>query len=217
VSLDTRALFLDTPLTGSWVSYLVICFTCVGCSAAGTPLPDESDVGRDAPVGQSNTEDTGRLSDIDTGSQGGRIDTGSPGTRIDTGVERRDASWEDSTTDAEEDAGCIPKATGTYVDLEDGTFLDEKTCLIWTKDTVPNPGGHWIGREHVAACSETERPEKKRIAGLQTTLIADGVEPPDLGGVGGETHVQIAILEAALKGAGINPGSPAAPTEPSDS
>ena len=125
----------------------MICFTYVGCSASETSLPDESDGHRDASARQLNIEDTGGLS---------AIDTGTPGARIDTGVERRDASWQDSARDAEEEAGCIPKATGTYVDLEDGTFLDEKTCLMWTKDTVLNPGGHWIGREHVAACSEIE-------------------------------------------------------------
>jgi hypothetical protein len=142
-------------MNDSWAWFLVVSLTCVGCSTPETSPLIESDTGADTTEDLFNIADTGEPSATDTGSTGTQIDFGTPETGIDTGVAMPDASWEDATSDAG-DSGCIPKPTGTFVDLEDGTFLDEKTCLMWTKDTVPNPGDQWIGRDHIAACSTIE-------------------------------------------------------------
>jgi len=49
--------------------------------------------------------------------------------------------------------GCTPNPSGNSVDQGDGTFVDERTCLMWMKEPWPNAGDSLTGREHAASCS----------------------------------------------------------------
>lgn len=71
-----------------------------------------------------------------TGGAAGDGDAGSGGTDAGTGGSSGD---------------CVPNPAGSSVDQGDGTFIDERTCLMWMKEVWPNTG-EFIGRDHAADC-----------------------------------------------------------------
>jgi|GEM_PF-2319281 len=52
---------------------------------------------------------------------------------------------------------CVPNEAGSTIDQGDGTFLDERTCLMWLSDPLDGAvSGGLTGIEHVNTCPSVE-------------------------------------------------------------
>lgn len=105
---------------------------------AGTgSLSGDGDVGTGGIVGSGGSSPAtgGVVGDGDAGTGGGLVGSGG----MPPGVGGSPSS-------------CAANPSGTSVDQGDGTFVDERTCLMWMKEVFPN-SGDFTGRGHVADCA----------------------------------------------------------------
>ncbi len=50
---------------------------------------------------------------------------------------------------------CTPDPAGASVDQGNGTFVDQRTCLMWMSEVWPNTGDY-IGKDHAASCADAD-------------------------------------------------------------
>lgn len=122
-----------------------------GALASGGSATGGAQSGGTVGTGGDDTAAGGASSGGSVSGAGGG-DGGGPTTGGATGDGGTASGTGGSTTSSGGATGaCTPNPAGTSVDQGDGTFLDERTCLMWMKEPFPN-SGDFIGRDHVADC-----------------------------------------------------------------
>lgn len=127
--------------------HLLFCSSFALACSAGAPSSNGGD-------GDGDGDDNGvGDGDGDTGTGGLPGGDGDAGTGGLSGDGDGDLGTGGASPGSGGSAGaCTPNPAGTTVDQGDGTFFDERSCLMWMSDPWPNSGTQ-IGRDHVASCS----------------------------------------------------------------